>query len=392
MKAALSVAVAAASIPLARAAGYNLLQNWQGNNFFDNWVFYGAADNLTNGDAVFANQSVAFAEPQLAFINSANNAIVRVDNTTNVPFNQKRNTIRLQSTESYGLGSLWVMDALHLPYGCSVWPAFWSQATKWPEGGEIDTLENVNLAVTNQMALHTEDGCQVLPASSSLFTGDLTDGDCGTELPAKTQGCTVTDSNDASYGAAFAAGGGGVYATLLADSGVYIWFFPRASIPSDLSVSNANSSPNPDGWPKPSAFYPSTGCPTSTFFEPQFIILDITLCGDFAGALNVYNETCGPNGPGTVPSDAPTNYCYTSNVMGDGSNYANAYFEVQYIRVWSNTTTANSTTGGSSGSGGNSSSSGSGGSSGKSSAVPVLAQGAAAAALLGLLGAVALLV
>ncbi|KZT51855.1 glycoside hydrolase family 16 protein [Calocera cornea HHB12733] len=383
MKSALSLAAAAASIPLARAAGFNLLQNWQGNSFFDNWSFYGNFDNLTNGDAVFVTQAVAQAEPQLAFINSGGNAIVRVDNASTVVYPNKRNTVRLQSVESYGLGSLWVMDAVHLPYGCSVWPAFWSQATKWPEGGEIDTLENVNLALTNQMALHTEDGCMV--TSSAVMTGSLTDQDCGTDLPTKTQGCTVEDSNQASYGAAFAAAGGGVYATLLADSGVYIWFFPRANVPSDLSVSNPNSSPNPDGWGTPSAYYPSSSCPTSTFFEDQFIILDITLCGDFAGALSVYNATCGP-----IPSDAPTNYCYTTNVIGNGSNYDNAYFEVQYIRVWSNVTTSNSTTGSNSTGSGNGSSSGSG-SSGKSSAVPMLTQGAAVAAFLGLIGAVALL-
>ncbi|KZO94279.1 glycoside hydrolase family 16 protein [Calocera viscosa TUFC12733] len=382
MKSVASLALVAATVPLVRAAGFNLLQNWQGSDFFNNWSYYGNYDNLTNGDAVFVTQAVAEAQPQLTFINGAGNAIVRVDNASTVVYPNKRNTVRLQSVESYGLGSLWVMDAVHLPYGCSVWPAFWSQAAKWPEG-EIDTLENVNLALTNQMALHTEDGCTV--PSSALMTGTLTDDDCGTDAT-KTQGCTVTDANQDSYGAAFAAAGGGVYATLLADTGVYIWFFSRANVPSDLSVSNPNSSPNPDGWGEPSGYYPSSTCPTSTFFEDQFIILDITLCGDFAGALDVYNQTCGP-----IPTEAPTNYCYTTNVIGNGSNYDAAYFEVQYIRVWSNVTTANTTTGSNSTGGGSGSSSGSGGTSGKSSAIPIFTKSAALAALLGIVGAVALL-
>jgi len=371
---------ALAALPLVRAQGFNLLQNWQGNSFFDNWSFYGNYDNLTNGDANFVTQAQAQSDPQLAFINTAGNAIVRVDNVSTVDYPNKRNTIRLQSTEAYGLGSLWVMDAIHLPYGCSVWPAFWSQAAKWPEGGEIDTLENVNLATANQMALHTLDGCNA--SSSAAMTGALTDTDCGTDLPSKTQGCTVTDPNAASYGAAFASAGGGAWATLMDESGIFIWFWPRASIPSDLSVSNANSSPNPAGWGEPVAAYPASSCNTAQFFEPQFIILDITLCGDFAGSLTVYNETCGP-----VPSDALANYCYTTNVIGNGANYDNAYFEVQYVRVWSNTTTASS--------GSNSTSTASGSSpsstSGKSSAITMVVQGAAWAMVLGAIGALALL-
>lgn len=39
--------------------------------------------------------------------------------------------------------------------GCSVWGAWWSSAPNWPESGEIDTFEGVNLVKTNQMALHT---------------------------------------------------------------------------------------------------------------------------------------------------------------------------------------------------------------------------------------------
>jgi hypothetical protein len=95
----------------------------------------------------------------LTYINDASNAIIRVDNTT-LAYNQKRDTIRLTSSDTYPVGSVWVLDAVHLPYGCSVWPAFWSEDTSvtWPMGGEIDTFEGVNNQLDNQMALHTEDG------------------------------------------------------------------------------------------------------------------------------------------------------------------------------------------------------------------------------------------
>jgi hypothetical protein len=108
----------------------------------------------------FANQSVATSSSvPLTYTTSSNTSIIRVDNTSTVAYNDKRNTIKILSTDYYAVGSVWVLDAKHVPYGCSVWPAFWSYGTgTWPEGGEIDTLEGVNNQVSSQMALHTEDG------------------------------------------------------------------------------------------------------------------------------------------------------------------------------------------------------------------------------------------
>lgn len=67
----------------------------------------------------------------LAYINSANNAIIKVDNTSNVAFNQKRNTVcavsflsapltepfqvRITSQATYDIGSLWMIDLVSPP-------------------------------------------------------------------------------------------------------------------------------------------------------------------------------------------------------------------------------------------------------------------------------------
>jgi len=45
------------------------------------------------GDVWWLNEADATSQ-HLAYINSANNAIIKVDNTSDVPFNQKRNTVR----------------------------------------------------------------------------------------------------------------------------------------------------------------------------------------------------------------------------------------------------------------------------------------------------------
>lgn len=74
---------------------------------------------------VFNKLSVSFlsdsgaAKAQLAFVNDAGNAIMRVDNTTNVQFNQNRNSIRISTKDHFTVGSLWIVDMLHVPYGVS---------------------------------------------------------------------------------------------------------------------------------------------------------------------------------------------------------------------------------------------------------------------------------
>ena len=44
------------------------------------------------GDVWWLNASDAFTQ-KLAYVNDAGNAIMKVDNTSNVPFNEKRNTV-----------------------------------------------------------------------------------------------------------------------------------------------------------------------------------------------------------------------------------------------------------------------------------------------------------
>lgn len=54
-------------------------------------------------------------------------------------------------------------------------------------------------------------------------------------------------------------------------NGISAWFFERANVPSDVSATNNN--PDPTTWPKPSAFYPASGCDPTTAFGPQIITI-----------------------------------------------------------------------------------------------------------------------
>ncbi|PPR05391.1 hypothetical protein CVT24_008005 [Panaeolus cyanescens] len=337
------------------AATYDLMKEYSGGTFFDDWTFYNNFDNLTNGDAIFVSASEA-ASSQLAFVDpNTNHAIIKVDNTTNVPFNIKRNTVRITTNDSFSVGSVWTADILHVPFGCSVWPA-WSvrihthkrtkthifQVVASPNMAsrrvgkifyrgsclqltqifsEIDTFEGVNLMTNNQMGLHTLPGCtQTGQVQSSPL---INSSDCSF-MDNMNQGCITTDPNPGSFGAGFAAAGGGVFVTEFATSGISIWFFSRNNVPSALS-SNASSIDTSTFGP-PVGNWPSTTCSSSEFFSPQQLIFDITLCGDFAGAPSIFPQTC-------------TGQCYQDYVVGSGANYATAFFEIASVRIFSATGT-----------------------------------------------------
>jgi len=307
----------------AALAQYNLVKDYTGQNFFDGFQFFSGTDwNLTNGDVNYLGVSEARAD-KLAYVNDQQRVILKVDNTTNVLYNDKRNSIRVESHDSYPMGSILIFDAYHLPYGCSVWPAFWTAGTKWPANGEIDIIEGVNDQKANQMALHTNMNLTCTKTAGSKQTGKDAAPNCATAT-----GCTVVETNQNSWGEAFAAAQGGVWATQFDKSGIFIWFWSRADVPSDISSNKTTL--DPTTWGTPSAAYPSdNNCDISTQFGPQRMIIDTTLCGDWAGTLGTYNaSTCYSTTP------PKKGLCYEDNVIGDGSNYANAYFEIASIRAY----------------------------------------------------------
>ncbi|KAI9450230.1 glycoside hydrolase family 16 protein [Lactarius psammicola] len=241
------------------------------------------------------------ASQQLAFVNSAGNAIMKVDNTTVVPLNSKRDTVRITSKDRFAVGSVWIADMLHVPFGCSVWPAFWSSAPNWPVGGEIDTFEGVNKVLNAQMALHTDPGCTLVnPVHTSTLVRST---DCSVQAN-QNLGCVVENPDPNSYGAAFAAAGGGVFVTEFAETGISAPAFPG-------SLQGNGSSIDTSTFGVPVANYPAGG--------QQNLIFDITLCG--AGNSEIFAQTCS----GT---------CYNDFVIGPPSNYDNAYFEVRSVRVF----------------------------------------------------------
>ncbi|KAF9003228.1 hypothetical protein BDQ17DRAFT_489203 [Cyathus striatus] len=311
----------------ASIQAYDLVTDYSGSTFFDGWDFYGSWDNLTLGDTWWLNRDDAFKQG-LAYFTPGGNPIMKVDNTSNVPFNEKRAAelthrpqIRITTQASYGVGSLWIADFLHIPYGCSVWPAFWTKGQTWPDNGEIDILEAINLMQNNQMALHTLPGCFQPTNANDTQRGISGNIDCSTP-----SGCVVAETAPNSFGPGFAAAGGGVYAAQFDVSGIYIWFWSRPNIPPSVTQSTSSSAIDISDWGLPSASYPAGSCDITQFFGAQQLVIDVTLCGIWAGLPVQYLPECAAQGP--------TGICYNDNVVGSGENYDNAYFEVNFVRAY----------------------------------------------------------
>ncbi|TDL22533.1 hypothetical protein BD410DRAFT_722698 [Rickenella mellea] len=305
----------AALSPYVHAVQYVMTQNYSGANFFDGWNFYNGQDVNNTGRVIYQDKAAAMQQ-QLAYINSAGNAVIKVDNTTigdqsNPEFN--RSSVKILSQVTYSSGSLVLMDAVHMPFGV-LWPAFWSVGPVWPDDGEIDIVENVNMRTNNQYSLHTLDGCRhpEVDGQDTFETGTLTNADCFNQTSYNT-GCLVRDPSENSYGSGFASIGGGVFALLWDASGIKIWFFQRSAIPADLPTAN----PNPSSWPMPVAAYPAASCDFNKFFSPQTLIFQTTICGGFAGSN--YGPPC-------------TGEC--EDLVYNPANYNDAYFEIPYVRIF----------------------------------------------------------
>ncbi|KAI9058735.1 glycoside hydrolase family 16 protein [Trametes sanguinea] len=321
------------AIPLAYAlfssqsalAAYNLVKEYSGTDFFNGWDFgNGTYDSTTHGHVNYLNQSDATSQ-KLAYVNDAGHAIIKVDDFSTVIWENKRNSVRIETTDYFPVGSVFIFDATHIPFGCSVWPGFWTKGPNWPAGGEIDIVESVNLMGNNQMALHTPPGCT--QPSDVTQLGKTTGTDCSAGVDSAT-GCAVEETQPNSFGTDFVSAGGGVWATQFDVSGINIWFWTRKSVPD--SVTNAKDTIDTSSWGTPSAAWPASSCDITKSFDAQQLVIDITLCGDWAGQPNIYQSTCGgPLGNSTV------DICYIDNVINtNGSNYANAYFEISSIKVF----------------------------------------------------------
>lgn len=248
---------------------------------------------------------------------SSNGVYIGVDHS-NTASKPGRNSVRLESTNTYTHG-LVILDLAHMPGSvCGTWPAFWMLGSNWPSNGEIDIIEGVNDQSQNQMTLHTSDGCSI---ENSGFSGTLDTSNCYVDASGQSanSGCAIQNSNTQSYGSGFNNAGGGVYATEWTGDAISVWFFPSSSIPSDIS----SGSPDPTGWGTPAAKFAGS-CDIDSHFNDLQIVFDITFCGDWAGADSVW-------GGSSCSSKASTCNDYVQN---NPSAFKDTYWQLNSLKVY----------------------------------------------------------
>ncbi|CAE6457661.1 unnamed protein product [Rhizoctonia solani] len=313
-KNATTTTTASYSSPTSDSRKYAIKERFAGQNFFENWWFFNYADP-TNGQVDYLNKEDATAAG-LAYVQPDGVAVIKVDNTTKLEKGQPRKSVRIQSNKQYN-GGLIVADILQMPFGCSA--TYWTVGDNWPNNGEIDILENVNLATANQYTLHTGPNSTCTldanPAAKFKSTSNMMGKVCASKEGANA-GCGFSDPEPASYGQAFNAAGGAVIAMEWQNTGIRIWRFKRDSIPADLQ--GGATAPNPDTWGAPVASWTDAACDIANEVKKHNIIINTTLCGGWAG-----DAYAGSGCPATC----------TEQVM-EPSNYDNAIWKIKSITVY----------------------------------------------------------
>jgi len=289
--------------------GYKLTDLYQGEDFLTKWDFFTAPDP-THGLVNFQSKEDA-VKKKLAYVENGT-TVLAVDDFSNVPVGGRRDSVRIETKKKFSRG-LFIADFERMPHGCSVWPAYWSVGPNWPAGGEIDVLEGAHHGPTNQYTLHTSAGCEVRDFNEKEVSSRLLHNKCESS-GADNRGCAFSDPDPLSYGHQFNVRDGGVFAHLWDNTGIKMWRFGRDAIPQDIRDKN----PNPKTWGRPAANFPSSGCDIAKHFFEHVLVLDTTLCGDFAGPT-----FAGSGCPGTC-----------EQAIANKENFIFAKWRINYIAAY----------------------------------------------------------
>ncbi|GAA5898049.1 hypothetical protein JCM6882_003315 [Rhodosporidiobolus microsporus] len=309
--------------PTPPAAVPQLRTSYTGQDFFDPLKFW--TFNYTDPTEGSVNylQPPDLSAQNLTSLPSPSVARLSVDSFSPLALGENRDSVRISSVETVDPGSLVIADFGHIPAACGAWPAFWLYSDPWPENGEIDVLETVNLRSYNSMTLHTVSGCARNPNAEMTGTWAYSSSrvSCDAEIGSS---CAAQDPGPDAVGTGFNAAGGGVFAVQIAETGISIWRWNRANIPADVVAGE----PRPQSWGLPVAVWDGSTCDTRTYFSKLWITLNITICGRMAGKTSTWRSASGSG-------SCYPRYATCADAAMDPAAFSEAYFDVNYIKVFS---------------------------------------------------------
>ncbi|TEB15517.1 glycoside hydrolase family 16 protein [Coprinellus micaceus] len=303
-----------ARIPGGSAGTYSLTNNVVGSDFY-NFFNWQAQPDPTHGRVEYVDQATG-RSLNLTYA-SGDTFVLRTESRSILnPAGPGRPSVRIRSKKTFTT-HVAVFDLRHMPQGCGTWPAIWeTEDDNWPNDGEIDILEGVNDQGPNAATLHTLPGC-TMPAER-VQTGINGQLDCDWTVNGNT-GCGVRMTDPTSYGPPFNQNGGGWYVVERTTQFIKVWFWSRNNPSVPVDIKNRGVQVNTDSYGTPAAHFPNTQCDLERFFKRHFIIINLTLCGDWAGS--VYgNSGC----PGTC----------VEFVDNNPQAFREAYFDFAGIRVY----------------------------------------------------------
>jgi len=314
---------------------YERTSSYLGPDFFTSWDFFTKPDP-TGGRVRY----VSFEEAASAGMVKAtpNRVFVGVDRGP-VLDGESRRSVRIESHATFNSG-LFVATVDHVPTGCGVWPALWMYGDDaqhaWPTWGEFDIVESVHERNSVMTSLHTREDCdQSRVVSNTRWMPNPAGVDAkNCFIYAKgqfaNQGCSQLGPNG-SMGAELNSAGGGTFAAEWDPFARHMrtWFWHAGTEPNDLR----HHRPDPDTWGQPYSFFSldSEVC-SAEHFQNLRLVIDITLCGDFASAS--FGDDC------PVPAQFMTCEEY---IRSDPETVSRAYWSIRALDVYQLPSTLRST-------------------------------------------------
>ncbi|THU89349.1 hypothetical protein K435DRAFT_969168 [Dendrothele bispora CBS 962.96] len=211
------------------------------------------------------------------------------DDTTWLADGEFRNSIRISSISQHNT-SLFILDINRAPWGCAIWPAWWTVGGgQWRFPDEIDILEGVHDNEHNQVTWHTGPGCFLSPESN--FTGAVVSHPSyfflmvSAKATVKTTPTVTEQSLTMRVNTARGIRTGSLLrvgtlnpltshpTSLFTSSHVNTGSFFRAAVPADI----VRGTPNPSQWGSPVAALEPRGCDPIKNVVNHLIVFDLPI-------------------------------------------------------------------------------------------------------------------